>query len=173
MHLRPRVGEEVLDFGGGVGRVEADGDGTDRHGGDVEDHPFGPVFGMDRHPVAHFDAEGEQAVGGVEDGLPVLLPGDLLPDPVVLLPEGHMVGETLGPVAHVAGDGGETRTDVRGFWTFDDRRHFDLLQAATAETLEASDPPSHKNREKMERTCRRFGDGGRRREGSRWAVTNR
>ena len=54
-------------------------------------------------PVALVHPESEKTVGGVEDRLPVLRPGDLLPDPEVLLPHRHQVGPVLGPLPHIGG----------------------------------------------------------------------
>ena len=70
------VGQQVLDLGGGVGRVEPDGDAADGDGGQVEQHPLGAVLGLDRHPVTGVDPEGEQPVGGVEHEVPRRVPGD-------------------------------------------------------------------------------------------------
>ena len=64
------VVEEVLDLGRRVRRVQPDGDGPHGDGGEVEDDPLGAVLGVDRHPVARFDAERQQSVGGVDDLVP-------------------------------------------------------------------------------------------------------
>ncbi len=47
MDLGARVLQQIADLGGGVGRVETNGDAPDRDGGDIEHDPFGPVLGVD------------------------------------------------------------------------------------------------------------------------------
>ena len=99
VHGGAAVSEQVLDLGRRVGRIQADGDGPHGHGGDVEDHPLRPILGMDRHPVARLDAEGEEGVGGVEHIVPDVIPGELLPDAEVLLAHRHLVRCPTCPVA--------------------------------------------------------------------------
>ena len=105
MDLGTRVLQQVTNLGCRVGRVQPDGDAPDRHGCDVEHDPFGPVLGVDGNPVADINSEGEQSVGGIEDGLPEFAPGGLLPDPEVLVPHHHLVGDSLRPITAVGGDG--------------------------------------------------------------------
>ena len=104
VHGGAGVAEQVLDLGGGVRRVETDGDATDRHRGDVEDHPLGPVLGVDRHAVAGLHAEGEEGVSGVDDVVPDVVPGVLLPDPEVLLTHRHLVRGAASPIPSERGD---------------------------------------------------------------------
>ncbi len=93
------VGEEVLDLGGGVGRVQPDGDAAHGDGGEVEQDPLRSVLGVDRHPVAGVYTEREQSVGGVEHKVPRAVPRVLLPDAERLLPHGDVVRRALGPAA--------------------------------------------------------------------------
>ncbi len=97
VHERAAVGDQILDLGRRIRRVQTDGDATNGDGGQIEDHPFGPILGMDRHPVTHIDPEGQQPVGRSLDQLPHLGPGVLVPDPVVLLPHGHALGRGSRP----------------------------------------------------------------------------
>ena len=83
---RSTVGQEVLDLGSGIRRVEADGDAAHGHGCKVQDDPLRAVLGLDRDAVAYADAEGQQPVGSVHDQVPGAGPGVLLPDAEVLLP---------------------------------------------------------------------------------------
>jgi hypothetical protein len=64
MDLGSGVRQQVLDFGGGVGRVEPNGDPASRDRRDVEDHPFRSIFGVNRDAVAYFEAERDEPVGG-------------------------------------------------------------------------------------------------------------
>ena len=56
---RPTVGEQVLNFRGGIGRIEAHSDTPHGDGGEVQDHPLRPVLRLDRHPVAQLNPEGQ------------------------------------------------------------------------------------------------------------------
>ena len=123
MHRSSRVGEEVFDLRGGVGRVEAHRDGPDRHRGHVEDHPLGTVLGMDRDPVALVHPESEKTVSGIENGFPVPGPGDLLPDPEVLLPHRHAVRMVLSPLPDIGGRCLETDVSRRRAGSLQDGRH--------------------------------------------------
>src|SRR6266536_3563432 len=54
------------------------------HCGEVGDQVLRPVAGHDRHEVAAADAQRLQPHGGLGDAVPVLEPGERLPDPVLL-----------------------------------------------------------------------------------------
>ena len=62
-----RVGEDVLDLGGGVGLVDRDGDRADRQKREVEEEPLVRGRGQDRDGVAGLHAEADEAAGGVLD----------------------------------------------------------------------------------------------------------
>nr|BFE81209.1 hypothetical protein GCM10020093_038100 [Planobispora longispora] len=103
--LRPGVGEQVGDLGRRVGGIEADRDAAHRDDAEVGVEPLAPVLGVHGHPVAGLDAEREQGVRDELDVLPVVGPGDLLPDAEVLLPHGDPAGRGPGPVADPGDDG--------------------------------------------------------------------
>ena len=62
-----RVGEDVLDLGGGVGLVDRDGDCADGQEREVEEEPLVRGRGEDRDRVAGLNAEADEAAGGVLD----------------------------------------------------------------------------------------------------------
>ena len=62
-----RVGEDVLDLGGGVGLVDRDGDCADREQCEVQEEPLVRGRGQDRDRVAGLHAEADEAAGGVLD----------------------------------------------------------------------------------------------------------
>jgi hypothetical protein len=105
VHPGPAVGERILDFGRRVRGIQTDCDGAHRDGGQVEQHPLRPVLAVDADPVAGVDAEGQQAVGGVEHAVPQLGPRDVLPDAEVLVAHGHPARNLLRPPLRQRGDG--------------------------------------------------------------------
>ena len=96
--LRRAVADQVLDLGGRVGRVQPDRDPSNGDRGEIEDDPLGVVLGVDGDPVSHFEAGGEQAVGGGLDQVPGLCPVVFLPDAEVLLSHRDLAGHGERPV---------------------------------------------------------------------------
>ena len=62
-----RVGEDVLDLGGGIGLVDRDGDRADREQCQIQEEPLVRGRGQDRHSVSSLHAEADEATGGVFD----------------------------------------------------------------------------------------------------------
>ena len=102
---RPGVVDEVLHLGSRVRRIEAGRHGSDGDGREVEDHPLGTVFGVDRHDVAALNTEGEQAVRHEDDLFPELGPRPLLPDPEAFVAHGDAVGGGERPFTDHEGHG--------------------------------------------------------------------
>lgn len=104
-HARPRVLEHVGDLGGKAALVDPHADPPHRLGPELGVEPLGNVVGDDGKPLPRPKAQGEEAVGEEEDVLVVLGVGDLVPDAVVLLPEGHPVPLVLRPEPEELGQG--------------------------------------------------------------------
>lgn len=62
-----RVGEDVLDLGGGVGLVDRNGDGADGQEREVEEEPLVRGRGQDRDRITRLHAEADEAAGCVLD----------------------------------------------------------------------------------------------------------
>ena len=86
LHLA--VGEDVDDLLPHARRVDPDGAGTERLGGEFGDQPLGTVVAEDGHHLAGPDPERGQAVGEVADTDVELGERVGLPDPVALLLHG-------------------------------------------------------------------------------------
>ncbi len=104
-HARAGVLQQVLDLGGRVRRVQAHRDGPAGDGAEVGVQPLGAVLGVDGHAVAGADPEGHQRVRGGLQVVPVVGPGDVLPEPEGLLAQGDLVGGVLRPLPHALDDG--------------------------------------------------------------------
>ncbi len=98
VHAGAAVAEQVLDLGRRIGRVEADRDPAHGDRRQVEDHPLGSVFAMDRHPVAGTHAQRQQSEGGLLDQPPGPVPRVLVPDAEVLLAHRDLIRCPLRPV---------------------------------------------------------------------------
>ena len=62
-----RVGEDVLDLGGGIGLVDRDGDRADGQEREVQEEPLVRGGGEDRDRLTLLDSEADEATGGVVD----------------------------------------------------------------------------------------------------------
>jgi hypothetical protein len=91
-HPGARVGAQVLDLGGGVGRIDAVRDAARRQHGEVGQHPFDHRVGEDRGGVAGPQPEGEQAVADLATAAAGAGPGPLAPETELLLPHEDAVG---------------------------------------------------------------------------------
>ena len=96
---RPAVTEQVLDLRRRIGRIEADRDAAHGDRGEIEDHPFRTILGLDRYPITGLDAERQEREGGFLDRAPGRLPRELVPDPEVLVAHRDLPRCTLRPVA--------------------------------------------------------------------------
>ena len=91
-HLGARVRAQVLDLGGGVGRVDAVRDAARRQHGEIGEHPFDDRVGEDRGGVAGREAQGEQAVADLAHRGRGARPGPFAPEAELLLPHEDAIG---------------------------------------------------------------------------------
>src|SRR5665811_2341218 len=80
--------------------VEPGRHGPDCDGGEVGDHPFGSVLGVDGDDISALDTEGEKSVRCGDDFIPELRPGALLPDSEVLVTHRDGVGSCECPLTN-------------------------------------------------------------------------
>ena len=85
--------------------VEAQGEDVGRLGGQLGDHPLGPVVPDDRDAVPRFGAQLRQPQREGAHPPEVFRPGDLLPDPELLFAQRDFVGAVGGSPGQQAGEG--------------------------------------------------------------------
>ena len=100
-----RVGEDVLDLGGGIGLVDRDGDRADGQEREVQEEPLVRGGGEDRDRVTPLDSKADEPTGGVLDLALELAGGQgtRRAHGGALL-EGDLLGERGGPLGEHVGD---------------------------------------------------------------------
>ena len=96
---RAGVTDDVLEFNPGIGRIDADGDGTDHLDAEIGIEPFRRVLAGNRDTIARPDAEREQAERHGACGLVIMAPGIGVPDAVFLLAQRQFVAVQRGTLA--------------------------------------------------------------------------
>ena len=88
---RARVGHQVFDLGGGVGRIDAGAHAARAEHAEVGVEPFAPRVREHRGGLARLEAEAHEAEADLARGLAELAPGRAAPDPELLLPQRDLV----------------------------------------------------------------------------------
>ena len=102
---RARVGHQVFDLRGGVGRIDAGGHAARAEHAEVGVEPFAPRVREHRGGLARLEAEAHEAEPDFPRDLAELAPGGAAPDPELLLPQGDLVAAARDRVPEHEGEG--------------------------------------------------------------------